>query len=507
MYQVPFQRRNEYPTLGDLVTSGYQVFDGSWDTYIPEYKQQLISKIVRHYFFYEIAGETPDRFKFYINQTLAEIMPYYNQLYQSELIKFNPMVNHSLKTNGRSIENLIRVANNEDNELAKSIRNFAETGSQYGTGREEANSTADSTLDKTGESWYTKDGTEHLVGNKVEDGVSHSVADRDVDSKTTTKTDETVTTNEKQAQSGSDKTIGDTDVVSKETTTPNLTETTSGSKNVNGTTNETTSGTSSDTTTTNGTTGEKTHLDENTTEAQEKDYSDTPQKKLGTPEEIRKDYLTNVTWTDTDTNHTADGTKDTEYEETKKSDGETSGTRNVTDNNDTEYNETKQNTGTNVKDGNTTTDSTSTTEYGKVVDTDGTKVTDGTDVEDGHTDDVTTTDANNTVTTNTKEDKEWTENGHDNSIENSVGKDVKNSTLDSTNRIDSANNRRDDSVNDRAKTSHENEQSTTDKGTSDIAEGFMNVSPASLLKAFRETFINIDEMIIERLRENFVNIF
>ena len=37
--------------------------------------------------------ETAELFKMYLNMTMNEIMPYYNQLYKSELIKFNPLYN------------------------------------------------------------------------------------------------------------------------------------------------------------------------------------------------------------------------------------------------------------------------------------------------------------------------------------------------------------------------------------------------------------------------------
>lgn len=37
--------------------------------------------------------ETAELFKRYLNTTMCEIMPYYNQLYKSELLEFNPFYN------------------------------------------------------------------------------------------------------------------------------------------------------------------------------------------------------------------------------------------------------------------------------------------------------------------------------------------------------------------------------------------------------------------------------
>ena len=70
----------------DLGLKDYPIFDEN-------YRATLNDKIIKHYYFREIGLETPGLFKFYLNQKLAEIMPYYNKLYKSELIEFNPLYN------------------------------------------------------------------------------------------------------------------------------------------------------------------------------------------------------------------------------------------------------------------------------------------------------------------------------------------------------------------------------------------------------------------------------
>lgn len=68
----------------DIGLKDYPIFDES-------YRDILNAKIIDHYFFREIGFETAELFKRFLNRTLNEIMPYYNQLYKSELIEFNPM--------------------------------------------------------------------------------------------------------------------------------------------------------------------------------------------------------------------------------------------------------------------------------------------------------------------------------------------------------------------------------------------------------------------------------
>ena len=70
----------------DLGLDDYPIFDES-------YRQLLNDKIINHYYFREIGMETAELFKRYLNQTMREIMPYYNQLYKSELLEFNPFYN------------------------------------------------------------------------------------------------------------------------------------------------------------------------------------------------------------------------------------------------------------------------------------------------------------------------------------------------------------------------------------------------------------------------------
>lgn len=55
------------------------------------YRKVLCSKILKHYYLREIGCETVGVWLLWLNERLEMIMPYYNKLYESELIKFNPM--------------------------------------------------------------------------------------------------------------------------------------------------------------------------------------------------------------------------------------------------------------------------------------------------------------------------------------------------------------------------------------------------------------------------------
>lgn len=75
------------------------VIDDSWDQifttnvtfFDPTYKSVLCKKILKHYYLREICSETVGIWKLWMNERLENIMPYYNQMYESALIEFNPM--------------------------------------------------------------------------------------------------------------------------------------------------------------------------------------------------------------------------------------------------------------------------------------------------------------------------------------------------------------------------------------------------------------------------------
>ena len=86
--------------LGSLVSNGFDLGLRDYPIFDESYREQLNGKIIEHYWFREIGLETPGLFKRFLNRKMNEIMPYYNQLYESALKKFDPYVNYDLQTTG-----------------------------------------------------------------------------------------------------------------------------------------------------------------------------------------------------------------------------------------------------------------------------------------------------------------------------------------------------------------------------------------------------------------------
>lgn len=68
-----------------------KVFSFSFPIFDEAYRNVLCVKILRHFYTREISEETVGLWKLRLDQKLNAIMPYYNQLYTSELIQFNPL--------------------------------------------------------------------------------------------------------------------------------------------------------------------------------------------------------------------------------------------------------------------------------------------------------------------------------------------------------------------------------------------------------------------------------
>lgn len=91
-----------------------KVFNFDFPIFDENYKQVLCRKILKHYYTREIAHETVGRWKLALNAKLNEIMPYYNQLYKSELLEFNPFYDVDLTRSKEGSGTSNRTSNNTE---------------------------------------------------------------------------------------------------------------------------------------------------------------------------------------------------------------------------------------------------------------------------------------------------------------------------------------------------------------------------------------------------------
>lgn len=75
-----------------------KIFNFEYPIFDESYRAGLEEKIIRHFYTREICCETVGRWRLFLEAKMNEIMPYYNQRYKSEAIKFNPLWNTDLHT-------------------------------------------------------------------------------------------------------------------------------------------------------------------------------------------------------------------------------------------------------------------------------------------------------------------------------------------------------------------------------------------------------------------------
>lgn len=91
-----------------------KVFNFDFPIFDEKYRQVLCRKILKHYYTREIAHETVGRWKLALNAKLNEIMPYYNQLYKSELLEFNPFYDVDLTRSREGSGTSNKTSNNTE---------------------------------------------------------------------------------------------------------------------------------------------------------------------------------------------------------------------------------------------------------------------------------------------------------------------------------------------------------------------------------------------------------
>ena len=96
----------------------FTLFDFDYPFYTDDLKakEEFEDKFIEHYYFHEIGFETVARFKHQLRAKLREIMPYYQQLHESELAAkgINFLLNKDLR------EEFIREANSNSSSKASS---------------------------------------------------------------------------------------------------------------------------------------------------------------------------------------------------------------------------------------------------------------------------------------------------------------------------------------------------------------------------------------------------
>lgn len=88
-----------YNDVGSVITAcRTKIFSFSYPIFDESYRSVIETKILKHFYTREIAAETAGLWKLWVDRRMNEIMPYYNQMYRSALLEFNPLYDVDLTT-------------------------------------------------------------------------------------------------------------------------------------------------------------------------------------------------------------------------------------------------------------------------------------------------------------------------------------------------------------------------------------------------------------------------
>lgn len=89
--EAGLQKSTGYNDIDEVVDKSWKKIFKDFPIFDEAYREGLCKKILNHYYTREIGAETVALWKFWLNQKMREIMPYYNKLYISEQLKYDPL--------------------------------------------------------------------------------------------------------------------------------------------------------------------------------------------------------------------------------------------------------------------------------------------------------------------------------------------------------------------------------------------------------------------------------
>ena len=165
---VPLNESKGYNDIETVLDNSWdKVFDFPFPIFREDYREDLCKKILRHYYTREICEETVGLWKLRLNSRMNEIMPYYNKLYNSELISIEPLINTRLSSTKSNVKGGTDTINTSGTTSETSTLG----GTTIRTGGYTDTNTGTDTLAKTGtiSSGKSKTGTEALAKVGKED--------------------------------------------------------------------------------------------------------------------------------------------------------------------------------------------------------------------------------------------------------------------------------------------------------------------------------------------------
>jgi len=122
------------PTREKIEIGRERLFDFEYPIFNEDYRKTFETNFIRKFYMREIGFETEGLFKFNLETWLLIHMPYFNRMFESELIEYDPLINSKVDV----VHNKINDKNQND------TRNLSGISSSTGSNTSNANQQSDS---------------------------------------------------------------------------------------------------------------------------------------------------------------------------------------------------------------------------------------------------------------------------------------------------------------------------------------------------------------------------
>lgn len=132
-----------------------KIFTFTFPIFDENYRTVLEKKILKHFYTREICEETVGLWKLRLDTKLNEIMPYYNKLYRSELLEFNPLYTANLTRAKKTDYDSNRNENENISDTSSSNRTTSNNGKVDSTNNSTTTGTGSGTSNNTSTDLYS----------------------------------------------------------------------------------------------------------------------------------------------------------------------------------------------------------------------------------------------------------------------------------------------------------------------------------------------------------------
>lgn len=196
--EQPTQNRDDLTLKQKIEVGRVNLFKGmEYELFNDLYRREFETKFIRYFYNKEIGFETEGLFKFELETWLQINMPYYNQLFESELLKYDPLTNISMRVDQNLKQDTTQDTTQDTKQDSKDKsttessfehhkdRDVLTDSESHSTQNVKGNSETDSTQDTTNKSKTnsTSDATTDTDSNTKQDAFNRVIKSDNPDSR------------------------------------------------------------------------------------------------------------------------------------------------------------------------------------------------------------------------------------------------------------------------------------------------------------------------------------